>query len=210
MWFFPSSLPSTSSHTLFKASTPGAVRPLFQFSLRFDGKLSIISNAVQEGEATFSASKVRKGRWAHLAFVWYLRRSSHPNLSECSYWPANEITMFLYQKNIFIGLYVDGVFVEGLQLPYPRAESMSGFGANLGVRYTIGDAEATSSSSMSWCLASAYLLGLPLGMLVSTRFPPSGYQSNPTISQLTTYRGSSITWALGTLEHSRTSNWSNS
>jgi hypothetical protein len=178
MWFFPSSLPSTSSHTLFKASTPGAVRPLFQFSLRSDGKFSIISNVSQEGEATFCASKVRKGRWTHLAFVWYLRRSTHPNLSECSYWPANELYPNI--KNPSIGLYVDGVLVEGLQLPYPRAESMSGFGANLGVRYTIGDAEATNSSSMSWCLASAYLLGLPLGTLVSTRFPPSGYQSNPT------------------------------
>ena len=30
-----------------------------------------------------------------------------------------------------------------------------------------------------WCLVSAYLLGLPLGTFVSTRFPPSGYQSNP-------------------------------
>jgi len=86
---------------------------------------------------------------------------------------------------------------------------MSGFGANLGVRYTIGDAEATSSSSMSWCLASAYLLGLPLGTLVSTRFPPSGYQSNQTISQPTTYRASFTTWDLVTLEHSKTSNLSN-
>lgn len=81
---FSVSLPFPSSHTLFKASTPGAVRPLFQFSLCSDGKLSIISNAIQEGKATFSAAKVRKGRWAHLAFLWYLR-STHPNLSECSY-----------------------------------------------------------------------------------------------------------------------------
>ncbi|KIM43842.1 hypothetical protein M413DRAFT_26133 [Hebeloma cylindrosporum] len=139
MWFFPSSLPSTSSHTLFKASTPGAARPLFQFSLRPDGKVSIASNAVQEDETNFPASKVRKGRWTHLAFVWYLRRGSNPNLR----------------------LYVDGVLIEGLHLPYPRAESMSGFGANLGVRYTLGDTDA-KSSSMSWCLASAYLLGLPL------------------------------------------------
>jgi hypothetical protein len=57
---------------------------------------------------------------------------------------------------------------------------MSGFGANLGVRYTIGDAEATSSSSMSWCLASAYLLGLPLGTF---DFHLLDIKSNPTISQ---------------------------
>lgn len=59
--------------------------------------------------------------------------------------------------------------MEGMSLPYPRTDSISG--VNPGVKYTIGDLEGTSDNpKMSWCLASAYLLGIPLGMSITPSF----------------------------------------
>ncbi|KAF8962103.1 beach-domain-containing protein [Flammula alnicola] len=142
MWFFPSTLPS-SSYALFSATsatTTSYSQPFFRLSLRPDGKVSILSSGAPEDEASFSASKVKKGRWTHVAFVWYPRRGSNPNLR----------------------LYIDGAFVEGINLQYPRSDSVSG--ANSGVQYLIGDAEhkGVQGAVMSWCLASSYLLGVPL------------------------------------------------
>ncbi|PPQ94175.1 hypothetical protein CVT25_003811 [Psilocybe cyanescens] len=156
LWFFPSTLPSTP-YTLFAASSPSPppsstslhrivtslpIRTHLKIVLRPDGKLSVWSSATPDEELIFPAAKLKKGRWTHLAFVWYQRKGGNPNLR----------------------MYIDGAFVEGQNLTYPRSELFSGYGANSGIRYTIGDANAQKDkgSSMSWCLASAYLLGLPL------------------------------------------------
>lgn len=84
-----------------------------------------------------------------------------------------------------LGLYIDGAFIEGVNLTYPRAESSSS-SSGVGVKYAIGDFGPSSSplspffdmadtdrakdkgdkekeAAMSWCLASAYFLALPLG-----------------------------------------------
>ncbi|KAF8184760.1 hypothetical protein BJ912DRAFT_973913 [Pholiota molesta] len=137
MWFSPSTLPS-SPYTLFSATF--STRLLLKLSLRPDGKVSIFSSGAPEGDAIFSASKVKKGRWTQIAFVWYQKRGSHPNLR----------------------LYIDGAFVEGMSLQYPRTDSVSGI--NPGVKYLIGDMEPSNvkGPKMSWCVASAYLLTVPL------------------------------------------------
>ncbi|KAF9479125.1 beach-domain-containing protein [Pholiota conissans] len=137
MWFLPLSLPA-SSYALFSATSSSPL--LLRLSLRPDGKVSIFSSGAPEGDAVFSASKVKKGRWTQISFVWYPKRGSHPNLR----------------------LYIDGAFVEGLSLPYPRTDSM--FSTNPGVKYLIGDMGSSNAEApkMSWCVASAYLLTAPL------------------------------------------------
>ncbi|KAH9476097.1 Beige protein-like protein 1 [Psilocybe cubensis] len=156
IWFFPSTLP-TAPYTLFSASSPSPppsstslhrlnapppIRTHLKIAARLDGKLSVWSSAAPDDEVIFPAAKLKKGRWTHLAFVWYQRKGGNPNLR----------------------LYIDGAYVDGQNLTYPRAELFSGYGSNSGIRYTIGDftAQKQNGSSMSWCLASAYLLGLPL------------------------------------------------
>ena len=62
-----------------------------------------------------------------------------------------------------LGLYLDGSFIEGLHLAYPKTEVL--LGAIPFIEYKIGDQSTYSENNrngISWCLASAYLLGLPL------------------------------------------------
>jgi len=63
-----------------------------------------------------------------------------------------------------IGLYLDGVFVEGIQLPYPHCDTLQR--STLSVQYKIGNHSTGPNvpDDISWCLASAYLLGFPLRM----------------------------------------------
>jgi len=100
------------------------------------------------------------------------------------------------------GLYIDGAFVEGMDMPYPIPPNLStalasskakagsstkskrgsaGSGASVGdsgnveapdepgMQYTIGDLglskqgnDVEKRMTMSWCLASAYMLAMPL------------------------------------------------
>ncbi|KDR79337.1 hypothetical protein GALMADRAFT_223566 [Galerina marginata CBS 339.88] len=200
MWFFPCSMPSTP-YTLFSSASPSAspspgvspsssfnlsspppsilqhpnsisspyqnnTRTHFRVVLHPDGKLSVFTNSSSASsvfsisgagagqETVFSAAgaKFRKGRWTHLGVVWYQRKglAGNPNLR----------------------LYIDGAFVEGVNLTYPKVDANStGSGsAGAGLRYTIGDLgsppglnpKEKEKPGMSWCLASAYLLGVPL------------------------------------------------
>jgi len=95
------------SYNLFSASSTGPIpqhqQVLLKLSMRPDGRLCIATNnhadkakntvpskdASYDGtqqelkEVIFSspASKLRKGRWTHVALVWYQRRGGNPNLS---------------------------------------------------------------------------------------------------------------------------------
>ncbi|KAF4609487.1 hypothetical protein D9613_012349 [Agrocybe pediades] len=223
MWFFPCGLPEEAgsvasaptptsppsatgspttptpmpSYTLFSALTTGPTQQhqqvLLKLSMRTDGRLCIASNGFSDKanakgassgkepqemkEVIFSSptSKLRKGRWTHIALVWYQRRGGNPNLR----------------------LYIDGAFVEGMDMPYPtvlpitaNSKPRPGSGASgkskresggsgssstdsgagePGMRYIIGDLgmanegkDAEKRMVMSWCLASAYMLGVPL------------------------------------------------
>ncbi|PPQ75051.1 hypothetical protein CVT24_010464 [Panaeolus cyanescens] len=165
IWFFPCTLPQSSPCALFSVFGPGPTpkpgRPfassqlIFQLSLRPDGKLQLLTSGagVGGGEvAVFSSSLVKKNRWTHLSLVHYPHRGGNPN----------------------IRLFIDGAFIEGMSLPYPKSEPASN---NMhGGGYVVGDLgfdrEATTSESgkpkadvregMSWCLSSAYLLGVAL------------------------------------------------
>ena len=142
-----------------------------RLSLRPDGRLRVFSSAAPDEEVVFDASpnsKVKRGRWTHLSLVWYPKKGGNPNLSKrvvirriCLASLVNNIGLTTF---VITGLYLDGAFVEGAQLSYPRLDSISG---NVpGVQYLVGDLSytpnETDSQRMSWCVASAYLLGLPL------------------------------------------------
>jgi hypothetical protein len=55
----------------------------FELSLLSNGRLKMFSSAAPDQDGTFRASshaKVRKGRWIHLALIWYPNMGGHPNL----------------------------------------------------------------------------------------------------------------------------------
>jgi hypothetical protein len=52
---------------------------------------------------------------------------------------------------------MDGILVDAMNIPYPRAEGVHKDGI-----YTIGD--PAEAASMSWALASAYFISSPLGI----------------------------------------------
>ncbi|KAG6831011.1 hypothetical protein H0H92_013198 [Tricholoma furcatifolium] len=80
-----------------------------------------------------SGASVQKLRWMHLTLVYYPSRTFNPT----------------------IRFFVDGVLSDTLEWAYPKAEStQSG-------TYTIGD--PSNAAQMSWCIASAYFLTIPLG-----------------------------------------------
>ncbi|KAF9531325.1 hypothetical protein CPB83DRAFT_848844 [Crepidotus variabilis] len=155
MWFNPSSMPSgDASYPLFSAvAVPRTIsihnhqesRVYLQLSLLVDGRLRMRSTGAADADATFATApnaRVKRGRWTHLTIVWYPRKGGHPNLR----------------------LYLDGAFVEGVHLAYPRAESLSGSAPV--IQYKLGSDTTPSGESgitpISWSLASAYLLGLPV------------------------------------------------
>lgn len=83
----------------------------------------------------------------------------HPNLRMWFFLSVQPLNIFRV-----IGLYLDGGFVEGMQLPYPRPDSP--LGTTSSVQYKLGNDTSgpNRADDSSWCLASAYLLGFPLRM----------------------------------------------
>ncbi len=77
MWFFPSTFP-VSQYALFSANIAG--RPLLTLFLMPDGNLSMLSSGSPDGQATFTSTKLKKGRWSHISFAWYPKRGGNPNL----------------------------------------------------------------------------------------------------------------------------------
>jgi hypothetical protein len=53
-------------------------------------------------------------------------------------------------------LYIDGVLNDGLNWNYPKFDSTP-----QAVQYVLGD--DSNKTRMSWCIASAHLMGFPFG-----------------------------------------------
>ncbi|KAI6038492.1 hypothetical protein EDC04DRAFT_2868311 [Pisolithus marmoratus] len=84
-------------------------------------------------EATIlSKSKVPIARWTHIAIVHYPSRSSSPA----------------------IRVFIDGYLTDALDWPHPAPDLVGGG------RLVLGD--STPGRTLSWCLASCYLLSIPL------------------------------------------------
>ncbi|KAI6008605.1 hypothetical protein EDC04DRAFT_2871453 [Pisolithus marmoratus] len=84
-------------------------------------------------EATvLSKSKVPIARWTHIAIVHYPSRSSNPA----------------------VRIFIDGYLTDVLDWPYPAPDLIGGG------RLVLGD--STPGRTLSWCLASCYLLSIPL------------------------------------------------
>ncbi|KAJ7672456.1 hypothetical protein DFH06DRAFT_1363364 [Mycena polygramma] len=135
-----SATPPTTAHTLFSARLPSnnannanPHRAIITLALRPDGKLELSSSANRE-VGVFRKSGVQRQRWTHVALVHYAGRGVNPS----------------------VRLYVDGVLNDGLNWAYPKFES-----SPQTVKYVLGD--DSGKTRMSWCVASAHLMGVPFG-----------------------------------------------
>ncbi|KAJ7579061.1 beach-domain-containing protein [Mycena floridula] len=105
------------------------------------------------------------------------------------------------QSQPTIRLFVDGVLMDVLNWSYPRAEAAQA------VDYILGDAEETK---MSWCLASAHLIALPLSddipRLIHHLGPRyAGNFQDPALVKFLTYEAStSLNMFLSTVAVSKT------
>ncbi|KAJ7639738.1 beach-domain-containing protein [Mycena polygramma] len=127
--------PPTTPHHLFSARLPLSNRAILTLALRPDGKLELSSSANRE-VGVFRKSGVQRQRWTHLALVHYAGAGRGVNPS--------------------VRLYVDGVLTDGLNWAYPKFES-----SPQTVKYVLGD--DSGKARMSWCVASAHLMGVPFG-----------------------------------------------
>ncbi|KIJ42154.1 hypothetical protein M422DRAFT_209006 [Sphaerobolus stellatus SS14] len=101
---------------------------LFRLGLLPSGKLELSTNVVRE-PSILEESVIPKGRWTHVTLVYYPSKASNPS----------------------IRIFLDGVLTSTLNWSYPKFEP----GLNEQLIYNIGD---LAPMSMSWSLASAYLL----------------------------------------------------
>ncbi|KAJ7856539.1 beach-domain-containing protein [Mycena leptocephala] len=130
----PTAATARTPHARMNGNTPPAVgRTMVTLSLRGDGKLEVGTSANRE-VGVFRKSNVHKMRWTHVALVHYPTRSSNPA----------------------IRLYIDGVLNDGLNWNYPKFDSTP-----QAVQYVLGD--DSNKTRMSWCIASAHLMGFPFG-----------------------------------------------
>ncbi|KAI5118373.1 hypothetical protein M0805_008701 [Coniferiporia weirii] len=132
VWMWVERFPSSTAQVIFKIESKSRV--LIQLSLRLDGVLELRSSGNDE-MAVLEQAKVVRGKWTHLTMVHYPHRATNPS----------------------IRVFIDGVLCESRQWAYPRTDSMAQT-----ITYTVGDANCKPSSSMSWCMASSYLIMLPL------------------------------------------------
>jgi hypothetical protein len=56
-----------------------------------------------------------------------------------------------------LGLFIDGALTDTLDWNYPKPETSAQMGT-----FVIGD--VSKEASMSWCLASSYLISAPIGL----------------------------------------------
>ncbi|KAI8986856.1 beach-domain-containing protein [Trametes punicea] len=103
------------------------------FSLKLRPDGSLDCESNANKEPAVLKAGLAKGRWTHIALVHHPHRSSQPT----------------------IRLFVNGIVVDSLNWQFPRGD-INGSDRP----YTIGD--NSPDSCLSWCLASAYLISLPL------------------------------------------------
>ncbi|KAG6865427.1 hypothetical protein C0991_002665 [Blastosporella zonata] len=142
IWIWVSSLPQ-ATHPLFTVKLSD--KAILSISLDKDGKIRLSTTET----AILSSAKVHTYRWIHLTLVHYPSRTSTPSIRELTYHVSLRLTQ------LPAGFFLDGVLSDTLDWAYPKAEAVQSG------TYTIGD--ASSTSKMSWCIASSYLLTTPLG-----------------------------------------------
>ncbi|KIM59893.1 hypothetical protein SCLCIDRAFT_1217340 [Scleroderma citrinum Foug A] len=103
-----------------------------KLSLGSNGTLALRTSARQDA-TVLSKSKISTSRWTHIAVVHYTARSSHPT----------------------VRIFIDGVLTQSFDWTYPKSPDTPANG-----QFTLGD--ATSGRTLSWCIASSYLISTPL------------------------------------------------
>lgn len=132
IWLYIEQLPSGTSCTIFSAVSKDD--SLLKLSLRDDGLLELRSSGNKES-AVFQQARLPKGKWTHVTLIHHPHRASNPT----------------------IRIFLDGLLVESRQWPYPRTDSTTQV-----ITYSVGGKNTDTKSVMNWCLASAYLLSLPI------------------------------------------------
>ncbi|KAJ2916640.1 hypothetical protein MD484_g3777, partial [Candolleomyces efflorescens] len=133
-WLYLSAYPAGAPCTLFSATLGN--RRLISLAVRQDGKVQLCS-ASEGGESkpVVLSGGVRKNRWVHVTLVHYPHRGTNPS----------------------IRLFFDGVLQDMLNWQYPKGESTA-----QRMLYSVGSNDMTEGK-LSWSLASAYLLSMPVG-----------------------------------------------
>ncbi|KAL4077210.1 hypothetical protein V8B97DRAFT_1866535 [Scleroderma yunnanense] len=103
-----------------------------ELSLGSNGTLALRTSARRD-VTILSKSKMTTSRWTHIAIVHYTTRSSRPT----------------------VRIFIDGALTEPFDWTYPKAPDTPARG-----QFTVGD--ATSGKTLSWCIASSYLISAPL------------------------------------------------
>ncbi|KAH9919489.1 beach-domain-containing protein [Epithele typhae] len=102
------------------------------FSLKLRPDGNLDCASTGNKEPAVLKARLAKGRWTHVTLVHYPHRGSKPT----------------------IRLFVDGTMTDSVQWVYPRGDT------TVDRPYTIGD--STDGASLNWCMASAYLICVPL------------------------------------------------
>ncbi|KAF7792655.1 hypothetical protein EIP86_003752 [Pleurotus ostreatoroseus] len=107
---------------------------VFSLNIRPGGNLTCQSIIGRDIPPFKPMIPLQLNRWTHITLVHYPHRASNPT----------------------VRLYFDGVLCDVLQLSYPKTDGMPRSGL-----YVIGDPSETAQ--MSWCIASAHFLSIPVG-----------------------------------------------
>ena len=98
---------------------------------------------------------ITTSRWTHVALTYHPQKAAKPCIRK---WREYSIRSYTPHYAPFPGLFIDGVLSDTLNLVYPRPQATAQIGT-----YIVGD--DTPKPGMSWCLASAHLLSIPLGIV---------------------------------------------
>lgn len=143
--------------------------------LRTDGKLELQSSANREA-AVCLKSPISKMRWTHVTLVHYPHRASNPSIR------AYLLTCVLFLEThwVYLGLFLDGVLQDAFHWIYPTSESLAQT-----ITYTVGDDSATAN--MSICVASSYMIAVPIGDYYSPNSPSHTFSIELFSPQATTF-----------------------
>lgn len=147
VWLWISELPSKTPHNIFSVDLNS--RTILALQIDPDGKLKLQTSSNRKS-VVFTKSKIGKLRWTHLALI------HHPTSTNPSIRELQSLVTYVFLNYPRQGMFIDGILNDTVNWAYPKMESVAQLGT-----YTIGDASA--EATMSWCIASSYLLSSPLG-----------------------------------------------
>jgi hypothetical protein len=148
-WLFLERLPTEGSAlpVLFGLKLPN--KWVIRLSLRHDGSVELWSGAYSQPVA-LTRTVLPTLRWVHLALIYHSNRATNPTVRGC---PCVRMHVCL-ADSIPTGMFVDGTVTDAMQWVYPKPEPVPQTGT-----WVLGD---SAGSPLSWSLASAHLLGVPL------------------------------------------------